>query len=122
MGDAMKFEEKLWDLSNAITAFVIIQALGFAYWFKGDGFPAQVHCFAVTIEYWIMIAAVLYVSAILALAYFQLRLIEDDPHGIKRSATNLVCGLKIGAILGSSALIYYLTRLAGDASFVCPVH
>jgi hypothetical protein len=109
----MDYAKQLWDLSNAITAFAVVQALAFAYAFKDSGFPKQVHAMAGGIKIGVLVATLAYVSAIFAIGYFQVRLVNAQPTHFLVCATEFVCGLKIAAVLSSGGLIYYLTWLAG---------
>ena len=74
----MDYEKNLWDLGNAITAFAVLQALAFAYYFKDANFPPQVGRMASQIKAAIVGVTVSYILAVVALNHVQLQLIHDD--------------------------------------------
>jgi hypothetical protein len=102
----MNYSEKIWDLSNIITGFSVVQALAFAYRFVSPGFRGQVHAIRWSIIAGTIVFSAFYIYAINLLTRYQMELIDhasdDLLHRISwgvfylKSSAIILAGLAVG--------------------------
>jgi hypothetical protein len=112
----MNYSDKLWDLSNAITAFAVFQAIAFAYRFDTASFRKQVQAAKWLIVAGAIVASALYIGAVFVLTRYQIQLVQltaSPQNDLLRQISWTAFSLKSAAIAvagGGVCILAYIAR------------